>query len=133
MINFFKSDIETVKRRIKKPVIIASILMLIIIGSAISQGNFGELIERELLQTITLYFMIGGVWYGRNLIVNAGKAPIDENTGEAYYSGDFNGSVWRWGIAITLGATVGAVMFFIDAIRLASAGLKGFVDKQQNK
>lgn len=131
MMNFFKSNIETVKERIKKPIIIASVLMVILIGVVISQGNFAQLMKRELFQTIVLYFMIGGVWYGRHMIANAGRAPIDENTGEEYYPGGFMGTMWRWGCALVIGATVGAVMFFIDFIKLVYAGIKRLVNREQ--
>ena len=132
MSNFFKCDINIVKARVIKSTIIAGVFMAIIIGMIISQGNFIRFMRRgEWVQAIEIFFMIGGIRYGKNIIAAAGKAPIDENTGEPYYPGSFNGSIFRWLIAIALGATVGAVMFFIDVVRLASVGVKNIIDKNQ--
>lgn len=133
MRNFFRCDIETVKARAKKPAIIAGVLIVIIIGVIIAQGNFGHFISHwEWVQAIGIFFVIGGIGYGKHIIVAAGRAPINENTGEPYYPGGFNGSMFRWFIAIVLGATIGTVMFFIDAVRLASAGVKKLANKNQN-
>lgn len=132
MLNFFKCEMGTVKRRIKKPFIIATLVMVVIIGVVISQGNLRQLLKNELFQTLTLYFVIGGIWYGKHIIAVLGKAPIDENTGEEYYPNGFSGSMFRWMIAIALGATVGAVMFFYDAVRVITNGIKGIVEKQQH-
>ena len=133
MSNFLKSDIKMVRARVIKSSIIAGILMAIIIGMIISQGNFARFMRRgEWVQAIGMFFVIGGIRYGKHIIAAAGKAPIDGNTGEPYYPGGFNGSIFRWLIAIALGATVGTVMFVIDVVRLVSAGVKNIMDKNQS-
>lgn len=133
MRDFFKCDIETVKARAKWPAIIAGVLIVIIIGVVIAQGNFGHFIKNwEWVQAIGIFFVIGGVCYGRHLIAAGSRAPIDENTGEPYYPGGFSGSMFRWMIALVLGATVGTLMFIIDVIRLARVAARNIASKKQN-
>ncbi len=131
MSNFFKCDIEMVKARVKKSAIIAGIFMAIIIGMIILKGDFGKFMRHgEWLQAIGMFFVIGGIRYGKHIIAAVGKAPIDVNTGEAYYPGGYNGSIFRWFLAIVFGATIGTVMFVIDVVRLVSVVVKNHMDKK---
>lgn len=127
MMSMLKSSMEEVRMRFKKPAIVAAIIWAIVIVVVIVQGNLVQLLKGELFQTFILYFMIGGVWYGRYIIFYGGQAPINENTGEPYYPGGFNGSVWRWGCAIAIGATVGAFFFAVDAVRIFVDKIRGIV------
>lgn len=125
MLNFLKSDIEVIRARMKKPMIISGVIIAILIGMIIYQGNFISFIKRwEWVQIIPLYFMFGGVWYGRHMIAAGAKAPIDDYTGEEYYPGGFNGSLFRWLFSLGVGATIGAVMFVYDTIRVLLFAIK---------
>lgn len=133
MIEFFKSDIEVVKMRMKKPTIISGVIIAIIIGIIIYQGNFISFMKRwEWVQAVLLFFVFGGIWYGRHIIANGAKAPVDEYTGEVYYPGGFNGSLFRWLFSLAIGATVGAVMFCYDTVRVLIEWIRGLVNKYQN-
>jgi len=126
------SDIEVVKARMKKPAIVSGIIMAIIIGMIIYQGTFISFIKRwEWVQAVLLFFIFGGVWYGRHIIANGGRAPVDEYTGERYCPGGFNGSLFRWLFSLAIGATIGTVMFFYDTVRVFIEWIRGMVNKTE--
>lgn len=129
MLGMLKSSMEEVKMRFKKPAIVSGVIIAIIIGVVIKQGNLGKFLGQDLGQTLLLYCMFAGIWYGRYIIFFGGQAPINENTGEPYYPGGFNGSVFRWVFAIAIGATVGAFFFVIDAIRIIADAVKKVIQK----
>lgn len=133
MLNFLRSDMEVVKARMKKPAIISGAIMAVVIGMIIYQGNFISFIKRwEWVQAILLFFMFGGIWYGRHMIARGAKAPVDDYTGEEYYPGGFNGSLFRWLFSLAIGATIGAVMFFYDTVRVLIEYIKMIVNKSKN-
>ena len=137
MFEFLRSDIEVVKERMKKPAIVSGIIMAVVVGMIIYQGNFISFIKRwEWVQAILLYFMLGGIWYGRHIIARGAKAPVDDYTGEEYYPGGFNGSLFRWLFSLAIGATIGAVMFLFDTVKVLLVYVKIFVSnlkKENNK
>lgn len=129
MLGMLTSSMQEVKMRFKKPAIVAAIVLVVVIGVVISQGNLGKLLSGELLQVLMFYFIVGGLWYGRYIVFFGAQAPIDENTGEPYYPGGFTGSMWRWAMALAIGATVGAVFFAIDAVRIIIDYVKNIIKK----
>lgn len=129
MLGMLTSSMNEVKMRFKKPAIVAAIVLVVVIGVVISQGNLGQLLSGELLQVLMFYFIVGGLWYGRYIVFFGAQAPIDENTGEPYYPGGFTGSMWRWAMALAFGATVGAVFFAIDAVRIIIDCIKNIIKK----
>ena len=84
----------------------------------------GYFLTHELLGSIVTSFMIGGLWYGKRVMAEVGRAPIDEETGEELHPGGFNGTAMRLAVAMLVGATVGAVFFAIDTIRLICGMVK---------
>lgn len=133
MMNFLRSDIEVVKERTKKPAIVSGVIMAIVIGIIIYQGNFGSFIRRwEWVQAIGIFFVLGGIWYGRCITVAGAKAPVDDYTGEEYYPGGFNGSLFRCLFSFTIGTIIGTVMFVIDAVRVVMEYIRVFVDEKQS-
>lgn len=132
MMNFLRSDIEVVKERMKKPAIVSGVIMVVVIGMIIYQGNFGSFIRRwEWVQAIGVFFVLGGIWYGRHITAAGAKAPVDEYTGEEYYPGGFNGSLFRWLFSLTIGTVIGTVMFVIDAVRVLVDYIRVFVAERQ--
>lgn len=77
-----KSDIEMVRARVIKSAIIAGILMAIIIGMIISQGNFVRFMRRgEWVQAIALGATVGTVMFAIDVVrlVGAGvKSIVDK-------------------------------------------------------
>lgn len=119
MTNFIKSDMETVKQRIKKPAVTAVVFFVAVVLYVIfERHHVGYFLAHELFGTIVTSFMVGGLWYGKSVVARAGRAPIDEATGEELHPGGFNGSMFRLAIAIAAGATVGAVFFAVDTVRV---------------
>lgn len=109
----------TVRQRIKKPTITAGIFFAALVLNVIFVRHYvGYFLTHELLGSIVTSFMIGGLWYGKSIVAEAGKAPIDEDTGEELYPGGVSGSTFRLAMAVTAGATIGAVFFAIDTIRV---------------
>lgn len=132
MMNFLRCDIEVVKERVKKPAIVSGVIMAIVIGMIIYQGNFGSFIKRwEWIQAIGLFFVFGGVWYGRHLTAAGAKAPVDDYTGEKYYPGGFNGSLFRWLFSLVIGTIIGTVLFVIDSVRVLVEYIRVFVAEKQ--
>ena len=119
MQNFIKSDLGTVGQRIRKPVITACLFFTAVVLNVIfNRGHVGYFLTNELLGSIGTSFMVGGLWYGKGVVARVAEAPIDEDTGEELHPGGFNGTAFRIAIAIAAGATVGAVYFAVDTIRL---------------
>ena len=119
MLPFMKSDIGTVRQRIRKPAITAGLFLGVLLLDVIfRQHRLGYFLTHELLGSIVTSFMIGGLWYGKRVMAEVGRAPIDEETG------DFNGTAIRLAVAMLVGATVGAVFFAIDTIRLICGMVK---------
>jgi len=134
MMNFLKSDIEVVKARMKKPAMVSGVIVAIVIGMIIFQGNFGSFIRRwEWVQAIGLFFVLAGIWYGRHITAVGAKAPVDDYTGEEYYPGGFNGSLFRWLFSLTVGTIIGTVMFTIDVIKVLIFHARAFVEKKQRE
>lgn len=119
MQNFIKSDIETVKIRVKKPAITAIIFFAaLVINVIFVRHHVGYFLTHELFGSIVTSFMIGGLWYGKSIVSAAGRAPVDEETGEELHPGGVSGTTFRLAIAVAVGATVGAVFFAVDAVRV---------------
>lgn len=129
MQSFIKSDMETVRARIKKPTITAILFfMALVINVIFVRHHMGYFFTHELLGSIVTSFMIGGLWYGKKIVAEAGKPPIDEETGEELHPGGVSGTTFRLALAVAVGATVGAVFFAIDAIRV----IYNMVRKEKN-
>ena len=125
MLPFMKSDIGTVRQRIRKPAITAGLFFGVLLLDVIfRQHRLGYFLTHELLGPIVTSFMIGGLWYGKRVMAEVGRAPIDEETGEELHPGGFNGTAMRLAVAMLVGATVGAVFFAIDTIRLICGMVK---------
>lgn len=119
MMNFMKSDMETVGQRIKKPAITAGLFFAALVLNVIFvRHHVGYFLTHELLGSIGTSFMIGGLWYGKNIVAEVGRAPVDEETGEELHPGGVSGTTFRLAMAVAAGATIGAVFFAIDVIRL---------------
>lgn len=119
MINFITSDIETVKRRIVKPAITAIIVMILFLILEIANHNLIHFLTKELIQGIGGCYMMGGLWYGRNLIFQIGQRPVNvDDEYEEERPEHINVTAFRVGLAVTIGATVGAVFFGIDTLRI---------------
>lgn len=129
MQKFIKSDMETVRARVKKPAVTAIIFfMALVINVIFVRHHVGYFLTHELLGSIVTSFMIGGLWYGKSIVAEAGKAPIDEETGEELHPGGVSGTTFRLAMAVAAGATVGAVFFAIDTIRV----IYNMVRKEKN-
>ena len=123
MINFIMSNIETVKRRIKKPAVTAIIIMvMLLIQETFIRHTIGRFLTKELFSSIGFCYMIGGLWYGKPLVFLIGRRPVDED-GE-YYPEFFQLTVARLGFAVAVGATAGAVCFGIDTLRIIADKVK---------
>ena len=123
MINFIMSNMETVKRRIKKPAITAIIIMvMLLIQETFIRHTIGHFLTKELFSSIGFCYMMGGLWYGKSLLLMLGRRPEDEY-GE-YYPEYFQLTIFRMALAATVGATVGAVCFGIDTLRIIMDKIK---------
>lgn len=119
MQDFIKSDMGTVRQRIKKPAVTAGIFFVAVVLYVIfERHHVGYFLTHELLGSIVTSFMIGGLWYGKSIVARAGEAPVDERTGEELHTGGISGSTFRLAVAVFAGATVGAVFFAVDMIRV---------------
>ncbi|MBD5452636.1 MAG: hypothetical protein HDR25_08350 [Lachnospiraceae bacterium] len=117
MKNFIMSDMGTVRARIKKPAITAVIVMvLLFIQETFIRHTIGYFLTKELLSSIGACYMIGGLWYGKNLAYQMAQRPVDDE-GE-YYPEHVSTGAFRVGLAVAVGATVGAVCFGIDTLRI---------------
>ena len=119
MQNFIKSDMETVRRRVRKPAITAILFFgALVINVIFFRGNVGYFLTHELFGSLVTSFMIGGLWYGKSVVAAAGRAFVDEETGEELHPGGVSGTTFRLALAVAAGATVGAVLFAVDAVRI---------------
>ena len=118
MFEFFKSDIQVVKQRVRSRVIISVILAVLYFVFA----------SQEILEALLLSLLVAGICYGWNLIANIGRAPVDMD-GEPYQPGGIAGLAIRIALAVGIGATVGAALFGWDVLRLLYAGMKHLTEK----
>lgn len=129
MINFIMSDMEIVKRRIKKPAITAIVIMvMLLIQETFIRHTIGHFLTKELFSSIGFCYMIGGLWYGRNLVFQIGQHPVNEYGEECLEH--INVTAFRLGLAVVVGATVGAVFFGIDTLRIIIDKIKTVTEKK---
>lgn len=132
MNKFLNSSMETVKKRIKKPAITAiAIMVMLLIQETFIRHTLGHFLTKELFGAIGFCFMMGGLWYGKNIVAEFGRRPVDIDDEEEEYRPE-NGTLtaFRWGLAVVIGGTVGAVYFAIDALRIIYMKVKAMADKK---
>lgn len=135
MSDFFNSSMETVKKRIKKPAITAIVIMvMLLIQETFIRHTLGHFLTKELISSIGFCFMLGGLWYGKNIVAQVGRKPVyfdDEEEEEKYHSENISLTAFRWGLAVVIGGTVGAVFFAIDTLRIIYMKVKTIADKKK--
>lgn len=131
MINFIMSDMGIVRARIKKPAITAIVIMvMLLIQETFIRHTIGHFLTKELFSSIGFCYMIGGLWYGRNLVFQIGQRPVSDDEYEEERPEHINVTAFRLGLAVTVGATVGAVFFGIDTFRIIINKVKTVVEKK---
>ena len=132
MKNFITSDIRAVKKRIVKPTITAIIIMVaLLIQETFIRHTIGRFLTKELFSSIGFCYMAGGLWYGRALVFKIGQRPVtayDEYQEEPLEH--INVTAFRVGLAVTIGARVGAVLFGIDTLRILIDKIKTFATQK---
>ena len=125
MINFIMSDMDMVRARIKKPAITAIIVMILFLILETVNHNLVHFLTKELIEGIGGCYMFGGLWYGRNLVFQIGQRPVNVyDEYEEERPEHINVTVFRLGLAVAVGATVGAVFFGIDTLRIVIYKIK---------
>ena len=127
MLEFFKSDIEVVKQRLKNRVIISVILSVL----------YFVFVSQEILEALLLILLVAGISYGWNLIANIGRAPVDMD-GEPYQPGGIAGLAIRIALAVGIGLAmtggvniwlavtlIGAVTFLLSGVGVKIGSMFG--------